>query len=253
MAQRGDAFGLALRDWSRGGTDPEVYERDDGFVDVGAGPDLFMAGPRFWPAAERRAMRYVRGTVADLGCGGGRVALHLQDRGFDVTGVDASALALRVARDQGLKRTEHVTLSAFAGHVAIFDTVVLFGNNLGMFATPERLRRTLRQWAAVAAPGTRILAESTRPASGHAPGLDGDYMARNRRLGRPPGQVRLRVRYRQWASPWFDWLFVAPADMRAIVEGTGWDVRAVVEPEAGGPYVALWEHARRSSPRPVRD
>lgn len=36
----GDAFGMALVDWARGGTDLEILEREDGFVDTGAGPEV---------------------------------------------------------------------------------------------------------------------------------------------------------------------------------------------------------------------
>ena len=93
MRMGADAFGRALVDWARGGTDPEIYERDDGFLDIGAGPELFLAEYRNWPSSERQAMRFVRGRVVDVGCGAGRVALYLQHRGFDVVGLDSSPLA----------------------------------------------------------------------------------------------------------------------------------------------------------------
>ena len=41
MKSGDDAFGQALMDWARGGIDPEIYERDDGFLDIGAGHELF--------------------------------------------------------------------------------------------------------------------------------------------------------------------------------------------------------------------
>ena len=59
MQDKRDAFGRALMDWAHGGTDPEVYERDDGYLDIGAGHEFFLAGYRAWPVPERRAMRYV--------------------------------------------------------------------------------------------------------------------------------------------------------------------------------------------------
>lgn len=36
------------------------------------------------------------------------------------------------------------------------------------------------------------------------------------------GQVRISVRYRRYATPWFDYLFVSRDEMRKILDGTGW-------------------------------
>ena len=47
-------------------------------------------------------MRFVRGRVLDLGCGAGRVGLHLQSRGHDVVGIDVSPLAVEIAGQRGL-------------------------------------------------------------------------------------------------------------------------------------------------------
>jgi hypothetical protein len=40
VAEDADVFGHALRDWARGATDPEVFERDDGFTATGLGHRL---------------------------------------------------------------------------------------------------------------------------------------------------------------------------------------------------------------------
>src|SRR5579875_3601047 len=147
---------MALRDWHRGGDDPEIYERRDGFVDVGAGMELFMAEVDAWPAAERRAMRDVRGRVLDAGCGSGRVALHLQQRGYGAVGA---------ARAMGLRQVWQMSLAELTPRLSAFDTVILFGNNAGIFGTPDRVRRGLTTWAARMVPGSVLLAESTDPAS----------------------------------------------------------------------------------------
>lgn len=38
------------------------------------------------------------------------------------------------------------------------------------------------------------------------------------------GQIRLRVRYQDLATPWFDYLLVSPEEMREIVADTGWRI-----------------------------
>ena len=241
MEDTSDAFGRALMDWTRGGTDPEVYERDDGFVDVGAGHELFVATYQHWPSPERQAMRYVRGRVIDVGCGGGRVALHLQQRGLAVVGLDVSPLAAKATRLRGVNETWCMSIHKLTRHIHSFDTIVLFGNNFGIFGTPQRLQRVLAHWARRMPPKARILAESTSPYGGGAPGIDRNYSQRNRRRGLLPGQTRLRVRYHDWATPWFSWLFVSPPEMRSLLRGTGWHQGRLLATTSGEPYVAVLE------------
>lgn len=76
-------------------------------------------------------LRGVAGTrVLDAGCGTGRVAIELQRRGFDVTGVDADdtmlATARRNGRDVGWVTADLAELSRTVTDV--FDLVVLAGN-----------------------------------------------------------------------------------------------------------------------------
>jgi len=239
MNRGADAFGLALWDWARDGTDPEVYERDDGFIDVGAGNELFMATFQDWPAPERQALRYVRGRVIDVGCGGGRVALHLQQRGHDVVALDASPLAAKTTRLQGVKETWCGSVDSLTRRIDSFDTVVLYGNNFGIFGTPERIRRVLTAWATRMPPHARILAESTSPYGGGAPGIDRAYCGRNRERGLMAGQARLRVRYHDSATDWFWWLFVSRSEMKSLLRGTGWHQGPVLGSSPQDPYVAV--------------
>jgi hypothetical protein len=37
-----------------------------------------------------------------------------------------------------------------------------------------------------------------------------------------PGQLRVRIRYRELTTRWFDWLQVSEAELSELLEGTGW-------------------------------
>jgi SAM-dependent methyltransferase len=241
MAEHGDVFGLALRDWTRGRTDPEIFERDDGFTETGAGHELYVADLRDWLPAERRAIGYARGRVIDVGCGAGRVALHLQDRGYRVVGLDSSPLAVRTARARGVQETWCRSVDALTAEIGSFDTIVLFGNNFGIFGTPGRLRRILTAWARLTGPGTRILAGSTNPYGGGAPLLTRRYYFSNLEKGRMPGQVRFRIRYRGHVGPWLSWLFVSRQEMTTLLRGTGWHRSRLFGGATSEPYVAVLE------------
>jgi SAM-dependent methyltransferase len=236
-----DVFGRALLDWARGGTIPEIVEREDGFTQSGAGPEVYLSSPRDWPTAERQALRHLRGRVLDVGCGAGRVALVLQRRGVDVVGLDWSRRAVEAARLRGVKDVKRGSINDLGRHVAQFDSLVLFGNNFGLFETPDHARKLVRDWADHAKPGTRLFLESTSAYFGGAPGFDRSYYRRNRELGRPPGSARLRYRYEGLRGEWFTWLFVSQSEMRSILRGTGWRFVRVLDDGASQPYVAVFE------------
>jgi SAM-dependent methyltransferase len=98
-----DAWGQLLLAALEGGHPREIIERDDGFIETGPTWDLYAAPFRRWPPLNRRAMRFVRGRVLDVGCGAGRVCLHLKERGLDVVGIDISPGAVEVCRRRGVR------------------------------------------------------------------------------------------------------------------------------------------------------
>jgi SAM-dependent methyltransferase len=236
--ERGDAFGRLLLDHLEGTPDAhEIVERDDGFIETSTGPQSYFAPVARWPAVERRALRSVRGRVLDVGCGAGRVALELQERGHEVVGIDVSPGAVEVARRLGvrdvrLRRFDQVDASL--GH---FGSTVMFGNNFGLFAGAVKGRRMLRRLHGLV---DRIVASANDPYATDDPAHLA-YQERNRRRGRMGGQIRIRVRRREIASPWFDYLLASPDEVTELVDGTGWRVRRFVHGQ-GSFYIAVLDH-----------
>lgn len=234
-----DAFGHLLVDLLQGRDGVEVVERDDGWVFT-ADPRFYLAPFRSWWAQERRAMRLVRGRVLDLGCGAGRVGLHLQRRGHEVVGIDVSPLAVDIARRRGLVDARLGTLRDALRPGERFDTILLLGNNIGLLGGETQGRRMLRQLHRLSSDRARVLAGSYDPYDGASP-LARRYQARNVARGRMGGVERLRVRYRQYATPWYDVLFASRDEIRELADGTGWVVGRFVDHGPG--YVAVLERA----------
>jgi SAM-dependent methyltransferase len=239
MTPDNDVFGHALLDWALGAVTPEVLEREDGFTQIGAGPDVYLSGFGDWPSAERKSVRYMRGRVLDVGCGAGRVALELQDRGLDVVGVEASPLAAKAAAIRGVNVVWSIPIEQLDSRIENFDSLVLFGNNFGIFETPTRARKILTRLAKRTAPGTRIFAESTNAYCGGAPAFDRSYYHRNKARGLSPGQLKVRYHYEHMVGPWFRWLYVSRSEMRSILIGTDWRLERVLGTDPSEPYVAI--------------
>jgi SAM-dependent methyltransferase len=223
-----DAFGQMLLD----GADPEIVERDDGFVS--ASMLAYLSPFRRWAAVERRALRFARGRVLDVGVGAGRVALELQARGREVVAIDVSPGAVQVARDRGVRDVRLLALEDVDDSLGRFDSMVMYGNNFGLFASPAKARRLLRRFRPFV---DRIVAASNDPYGTDDPAHLA-YQERNRARRRMSGQLRLRIRYRDLVDPWFEYLIVSPGEMTEIVEGTGWHIRHLVRDD-GAYYVAV--------------
>ena len=58
------------------------------------------------------------------------------------------------------------------------------------------------------------------------------------------GQIRLRIRYHKYASPWFDYLMASPEEMQDLVKDTPWRVAEILGDTAPAGAIA-WQVARR--------
>lgn len=232
-----DAHGNAMWDELHGRPGEEICERDDGLVE--SVPIAVYFEPfEAWDEAVRTAMDHVRGRVLDVGVGAGRHALHLQGRGHDVVGIDISPKALEVCRLRGLEDARGCAVTQMGPFLGPVDTVLMLGNDFGLLANPRRAPWLLGRLARLTRPEARLVVE-TRDVYATDDPAHLAYHARNRERGRMPGQVRLRIRYRRHATPWFDYLFVSPDEMEAILRPTPWRIREILGDDPGGQYVAI--------------
>ncbi len=227
-----DAYGHAMYDYLNGKDVYEITERDDGYFDVSLGPPFYFSAYDQWPDHEKKAIGYVRGKVLDIGCGVGRHSLYVQERGLDVTGVDVSPLAVTVCKKRGLKKVHCLSITEITPDLGIFDSIIMFGNNFGLFGSFEKARELLKTFTKMTSDKGRIVAETRDPhQTDRVEHLE--YHEFNRARGRMAGQARLRVRYKKYVTPWFDYLMVSKKEMRHILEGTGWDVAKFIDGNAG--------------------
>lgn len=232
-----DAYGQLIYDFYRGKAAMELVERDDGWITESGGPRDYFAPFSRWPKHHRQAMRWVRGNVLDIGAGAGRVSLYLQARRHEVLAVDISPLAIRTVRLRGVRHARLLSITRISRRLGTFNTLVMFGNNFGLFGDPKRARWLLSRFDRMTPASGRIVAEVLDPYDTKQP-EHLRYHRRNRARGRMAGQARIRVRYLDLATPWFDYLFVSRNELRTILRGTRWRIESIIDSQ-GPTYIAV--------------
>jgi SAM-dependent methyltransferase len=232
-----DAYGQIYLALLEGREAQEIMERDDGLIYAGDPSDYF-APYRRWPSVEKRAMRAVRGRVLDVGCGAGRVSLHLQSRGHPVMAIDESPLAIDVVKRRGVTNAEVRSLADLDGSLGVFDTILLLRNNFGLLGKEGSAARLLRRLAAITSARGRIITDSVDPDRIADP-VFRMYRLKDDTSVRPRAQ-RFRVRWQRYATPWFYYLMFAPAELERLVAGSGWRILRFIDD--GSPrYAAVLE------------
>jgi len=232
-----DAFGHEIDDYFKSKTGWEIIERDDGYIDASSGPKAYFTEYKDWHPHEKKAMRYARGRVLDIGCGAGRHSLYLQGKGLQVLGIDNSPLAIEVCKLRGLKNAKVTAISQINAKLGVFDTILMLGNNFGLFGSFEVARRLLTKLSKITSENGRIIAESNDIYKTEIP-EHLSYHEFNRKRGKMPGQIRLRVRYKKYATPWFDYLLVSKEEMENLLDGTDWGVNRFIDSERSQ-YIAI--------------
>jgi SAM-dependent methyltransferase len=146
------------------------------------------------PATDEEAdlLDDVGGPVIDLGCGPGRLVVHLASQRIVALGVDSSPSAIALARMRGANVLEGDLFAALPDE-GRWSTALLFDGNIGIGGDPVRLLRRCGQL--LAADGS-VLVELGAP-------------------GGCSGVHRVRLEHGAEHGPWFIWSVVT---VDAIVE-----------------------------------
>ena len=159
--------------------------------------------------------------------------------------MDASPLAIKVCKLRGLKKAKVLPIEQIHRFKPnSFDSVLMMGNNFGLFGSFQKARSLLRKLEVITSSEARIIAETTDPYQTDDL-LHLQYQRRNRKRGRMGGQLRFRIRYRNLKGKWMDYLIVSKSELQKILANTGWKVRRFID--SGGPqYIMVLEKHKRA-------
>jgi len=154
-----DIFGQALIDYYNGKyTEDLITETNLTEPDELPLPYLFRDFAAM-PRGEQEALKASRGKVLDIGCGAGSHALWLQDKGLDVTAMDISEGAVKVAQLRGVKQVKVSGLLDWKE--GGFDTLLLLMNGTGIFQTYDQVSKYLKHLKSLLNQNGQILIDTS--------------------------------------------------------------------------------------------
>ena len=219
-----DILGKALIDfWNKKYTEDIITTSNITEEDEMPLPYLF----RRWkdmPELEQTALNNCKGRVLDIGCGSGSHSLELQNKGFEVTAIDISKGACKVATARGVKNVINKDLIDFEGDK--FDTLLLLMNGIGLAETVKNLPNFLNKLISLLNDGGQIILDSS----------DIAYMFEDEDgsmwvdLGREYyGEMTFQMHYKKQSTDNFDWLYIDYAKLQEISESVGLKCELITE------------------------
>jgi SAM-dependent methyltransferase len=114
---------------------------------------------------ERRLLATVGGPVIDLGCGPGRLVVHLTSQGVPALGIDASPSAIALARSRHATVLQRDLFGRLPGE-GRWAAALLFDGNVGIGGDPVRLLSRCRR---LTGGRGQVIAEVQPPGTGWRP------------------------------------------------------------------------------------
>lgn len=172
------------------------------------------------PDLEWLAMNECRGRVLDVGAGAGSHALQLQERGFEVTAIDISPLAVKVIQERGIKTASVQDIFSYEGEQ--FDTILLLMNGIGLAGNIDNLNKLLANFKSLLAKGGQLLFDSSDIAYLYEGSLPAD---------RYYGEITYRYEYKDQKTDWFNWLYIDEHKLAEVAGKAGWNAEVLYEDE----------------------
>ncbi|ALL08553.1 methyltransferase [Pedobacter sp. PACM 27299] len=214
-----DVFGEALKDQFRKPPAETLWVHNSYDEPEEMPVDIYFRDEAEMPELELRAMELCKGKVLDVGAGVGSHALVLQNRGFNVTGMDISLPAVEIMKERGLKQV-------IAGNILIYkdekyDTLLFMMNGIGLTGSISGLKSFLKQVKDLLNPGGQLIFDSS----------DLSYLYQEIPFPNHGyfGEVSFRYEYKGLKGDWFKWVYVDQSTLIEIAKANGWEPEIIFE------------------------
>jgi hypothetical protein len=211
-----DPFGLAIQDFYKKGKAPDIkvdsnYTKGEHIV-----VSHFFRGENEMPEVEKAALKKCKGKILDVGAAAGCHSIVLQKKGFSVTALDKSELAVDVMKMRGIQKVVCSDIYEYSQNT--FDTILLLMNGSGIGGTLAGLKNLLRHLKTLLEENGQILLDSS-DIKYLFEEEDGSFwvdLANTKYYG----EMQYNVKYKNQTDT-FDWLFIDYELLNKIAQETG--------------------------------
>jgi SAM-dependent methyltransferase len=218
-----DLFGLILKKQLQ--SKEPVYhliEREDGFITCN-NTKKYFARKEEWLDNELYLLEQAVSPVLDIGCGAGRHAIYLQEKGLDVVGLDISEGAVYVCKQRGLKKVVLGSAANLPSFKKPFNTFLLLFNNFGILGNRPDTRNMLKNLHQLGTPDARILLSYANVEQTKNP-FHLAMHKQNLAAGRLKGEIIIRFRFLGYFGSWFGLWLPTGDQFHETTQQAGWTI-----------------------------
>ncbi len=209
-----DPIGRAVFDFHFHSINQPVIVHSDDFDDDIIETSYLFRTYKQMPALEKKAMNLCHGTILDIGACAGVHSAYLQEKGFEVTSLETSALCCEVLTHRKLHHVIREDIFKFANQT--FDTILLLMNGTGIAGSLSGLEVLMHHLKTLLKPGGQILIDSS----------DLIYLFEQEdgsalldiTADKYYGEMTFQTEYKNWISQPFPWLYVDLNNLENIIE-----------------------------------
>ena len=220
----------------------EIGERSDGYFTLYGDSNAYFEPFEEWSSIQKELSSDINGVILDIGCGGGKHALYFQEKGQKVYAMDNSPKAIDTCKLRGIENTivcdvEHFHLVDTA---IKFDSILFWGNNVGLLQNKSFFVYFLNLLENYTNSNSTLYLETMNP---YEEGfLDEDtvsYVENNLLQKKLGGQMSVRVRYKKYATPWNDYLFISADELEQLLTETSWQTERILKDFETNQFIAV--------------
>lgn len=154
-----DPFGEAIRDYFEKGKAPALTVNSNYTEGEKIAVSHFFRTENEMPLIEITALKNCRGKILDVGAAAGCHAIVLQKKGFHVTALEKSPLAVEIMKKRGIQKVVCSDIHSYTE--SKFDTILLLMNGAGIGETLNGLEKLLVHLKSLLNEKGQILIDST--------------------------------------------------------------------------------------------
>ena len=219
LSKKKDPMGQAIFDFQKSGKSKRLWV----FSDISEKDEIpvnyLFRNYNHMPVIEQQALKACKGRILDVGAAAGSHSLWLNKKGFDVTSIDISDLAVQTMQKRGLKKVECVDFYKITTK-SKYDTILFLMNGAGIAGLLKSLPILLKKCRKLLNEDGQILIDSS----------DINYMfddEDDKPIGKYYGEVEYTISYEECLSDTFNWLFVSFDLLKVIANKNGFSCKQV--------------------------